>query len=148
MVARFQNEIEIHASPEAVFDELSDQRHEMRWSPKMRSVELLTGEPITVGSRLRARWAGTPGNDVVYTEYARPKRWAMRFTSWLMVAETAGNLAPTATGTRLLSTWNMRLRGPLRPLSGLVARGMCKEVAQSIRYAKAHVEQVVERSET
>ena len=144
-MVQFRNEIEIHTSPEAVFDELSDQRHEMRWSPKMRSVELLSGEPITVGSRLRARWAGTPGNDVVYTEYARPKRWAMRFTSWLMVAETAGDLTPTATGTRLISTWNMRLRGPLRPLSGLVARSISKDVAESIRYAKRHVEQVAER---
>ena len=42
------DEIEIHASPEAVFDELSDQRHEMRWSPKMRSVESISGEPIRV----------------------------------------------------------------------------------------------------
>jgi|SRR5215813_4902196 len=140
-MVQFQNEIEIHASPEAVFDELSDQRHEMRWSPTMRSVELLSGEPITVGSRLRARWAGTPGNAVVYTEYARPGRWAMRFTSWLMVAETAVDLAPTTTGARLISTWNMRLRGPLRPLSGLVADGISKEVAESIRHAKRHVEQ-------
>jgi len=147
-VARFQNEIEIDASPEVVFDELSDQRHEMRWSPKMRSVELLTPEPITVGSRLRARWAGTPNNDVVYTDYTRPERWVMRFTSWFIVSETAVDLTPTATGTRLLSTWNMRLRGPLRPLTGLVARSLRKEVAMSINHAKVYVEQVVERSET
>ena len=147
-MARFQNEIEIDASPEVVFDELSDQRHEMRWSPKMRSVELLTPEPITVGSRLRARWAGTPNNDVVYTDYTRPERWVMRFTSWFIVSETAVDLTPTATGTRLLSTWNMRLRGPLRPLTGLVARSLRKEVAMSINHAKVYVEQVVERSET
>ena len=143
-MVQFQNEIEIHASPDVVFDELSDQRHEMRWSPKMRSVELLSGEPITVGSRLRAQWAGTPGNDVVYTEYARPKRWAMRFSSWMMVAETAGELSPTTTGTRLVSTWNMRLRGPLRPFSAIVARSLNQEVAESIRLAKRHVEQAAE----
>ena len=57
MIVEFRNEIEIEAPPEAVFDELSDQRREMRWSAKMRSVELLSGEPIGVGSRLRARWA-------------------------------------------------------------------------------------------
>jgi hypothetical protein len=144
-MVQFQNEIEIHASPDVVFDELSDQRHEMRWSPKMRSVELLSGEPIGVGSRLRARWAGTPGSDVVYIEYTRPRRWAMRFTSWLMVAETAGDLSPTTTGTRLISTWNMHLRGPLRPLSGLVARGLRQEVAESIHLARNHVEQVADR---
>jgi len=65
-----------------------------------------------------------------------------------MVAETAGNLVPTATGTRLLSTWNMPLRGPLRPLSRVVARGMSKAIARSIKYSKADVEQAVERSET
>ena len=142
-MARFQNEIEILAAPEAVFDELSDQRHEMRWSPKMRSVELLSDDPITVGSRLRARWAGTPDNDVVYTEYTRPRRWAMRFTSWLMVADTAGDLTPTADGTRLVSTWDMHLRGPLRPFSGLMARGIRKQVLESIRSAKEHVERGV-----
>lgn len=140
-MVRFQNDIEIDGAQEAVFDELSDQRNEMRWSPTMRSVELLTDEPITVGSRLTARWAGTPRNDVIYTEYERPRRWAMRFTSWLMVADTALELMPTATGTRLISTWDMHLRGPLRPLSGLVARNIAKGVAESIRHAKTHVEQ-------
>jgi hypothetical protein len=111
-MVQFQNEIEIHASPEAVFDELSDQRHEMCWSPKLRSVELLSGEPVTVGSRLRARWAGTPGNTVVYTEHARPTRWAMRFTSWLMIAETAGDLSPTT--TRLVSRFDARPHGWMR----------------------------------
>ncbi len=138
----FTNEAEIDASPAEVFDELSDQRHEMRWSPKMRSVELLTGEPIGVGSRLHARWAGTPPNDVVYTEYERPKRWAMRFTSGLIVVVTSVDLEPSGAGTRLVSTWRMRLRGPLAPLSGLVARGISKDVAESIRCAKAYVENV------
>jgi uncharacterized protein YndB with AHSA1/START domain len=143
-MTRFLNEIEIQASPEEVFDELSDQRHELRWSPKIRSVELLSDEPITVGSRLRARWQGTPSSDVVYTEYARPTSWAMRFTSWLMVAETSGQLTPTRMGTKLVSTWDMHLRGPLRPFSGLAARGIKKEVAESIRHAKEHVERTVE----
>lgn len=141
-VVAFTNEVEIAASPEEVFDELNDQRHEMRWSPKMRSVELLTDEPIRVGTRLRARWAGTPQNDVVYTEYDRPTRWAMRFTSWLIVVETSADLVPSGAGTRLVSTWHMRLRGPLAPLSGLVARGISKDVTESIRCAKAQVEKV------
>ena len=140
-MARFRNEIEILAPPEAVFDALSDQRNEMNWSPKMRSVELLSSEPITVGSRLHARWAGTPNNAVVYTEYTRPRRWAMRFTSWMGVIETSGELTPTVAGTKLVSTWNMRLRGPLRPLSALVARGIRKDVVESIRQAKRYVEQ-------
>jgi hypothetical protein len=80
------NEIEILATPEAVFDELSDQRDEMGWSPTMASVELLSGEPITVGSRLRCRWTGTSDNEAVDTDYARPHRWAMQFTSRLLRA--------------------------------------------------------------
>lgn len=136
-MVQFRDEIEIPASSEAVFDELSDKRHEMRWSPKMRSVELLSGEPISEGSHLRARWAGTPSNDVIYTEYTRRKRWAMRFTSWLMVAETAQELTAIRTGARLTSTGDMRLRRPLRPLSGLVARGTRINVAESIRPRRA-----------
>lgn len=136
----FTNEIEIHASPQEVFDALSDQRHEMRWSEKMRSVELVTGEPIGVGSRLRARWAGTPRNTVVYTEYEPPRRWAMRFSSWLMIVQTSGEVTPHGAGTTLVSTWHMRLRGPLAPLTGVVARAIGKDVAESIRQAKAYVE--------
>ena len=54
------NQIDIEASPEAVFDELSDVRHEQRWSDKLTSVELLTPEPVGLGSRLRAKCVRRP----------------------------------------------------------------------------------------
>ena len=100
----FHNQVDIEASPEAVFDELSDVRHEQRWSDKLKSVELLTPGPIEVGSRLRAKWSGAPENEVVYREYDRPRRWTTESRSWMLVVEVLLEVEPTATGSRLLST--------------------------------------------
>lgn len=141
-MVQFRNEIVIQASPEAVFDEMSDLRNEMRWQPKMRSVELLSEEPISVGSRLRARWAGSPINDVVYCEYERPVRWRTEYSSPLMRVDVLLEVTPTTTGSRLTSTWDMQPRGPLRLLSPLLQRVFNQTVADSMRSAKRHVEQL------
>lgn len=139
-MARFLNEIDIEAAPEAVFDELSDLRNEMRWSAKMRSVELMTGEPIAVGSRLRARWAGSPTNTVVYLVHDRPARWVTESRSWLLTVTVSLSVTATPTGSRLTSEWHLQPRGPVRLLGPVLARTFDRQVAQSMRAAKEHVE--------
>ena len=141
-MVRIVNEIDVEASPETAFDELSDLRNEMRWSPKMRTAELLSGEPITVGSRFRAGWAGTPSMNVVYTSYERPSRWGASYASWLMVGETAAEVTPTTSGSHLTSTMDLRLRGPLRPLGAVLAKAISRDIAESMRSAKNHLEQL------
>ncbi|HVF04292.1 MAG TPA: SRPBCC family protein [Frankiaceae bacterium] len=138
----FRNEIDIDASPEAVFDELSDVRHEQRWSDKLKSVELLTPEPIGVGSRVRAKWSGAPENDVVYREFDRPRRWVTESRSWMLVVEVDLQVEPSATGSRLLSTWSLKPRGPVRLLTPVLKKAFDKDVAANMRAAKAHVEQL------
>ena len=139
-MVQFVNEIDIAASPESVFNELSDLRNELRWSPKMRSVTLLSGEPISVGSRLEARWSGTPRNQVVYTAFEFPKRWGAAYRSWPMIVEATLELTPIASGTRLTSNWKLTPRGPLRLLARPLARSLSRDVANSMRQAKEHVE--------
>ena len=141
----FRNEIDIEASPEAVFDELSDVRHEQRWSDKLTAVELLTPEPIGVGSRVRAKWSGAPVNDLVYRVYHRPHRWVTESRSWMLVVEVELQVEPTATGSRLLSTWRLRPRGPVRLLTPVLKKAFDKDVAENMRSAKAHVEQLTRR---
>ncbi len=141
----FHNQIDIEASPEAVFDELSDVRHEQRWSDKLKSVELLTPEPIKVGSRLRAKWSGAPENEVVYRAYERPSRWITESKSWMLVVEVLLEVEPTATGSRLLSTWTLKPRGPVRLLTPILKKAFDKDVAENMRSAKAHVEQLARR---
>jgi hypothetical protein len=62
------NSADIAVPPQEAFDYLSDLRNEAEWNPKMRSVQLLTGDPIGIGSKYRARWAGSPGTVVEYTD--------------------------------------------------------------------------------
>lgn len=143
-MVEFKNQIDIQAAPELVFDELSDVRHEQRWSDKLRSVELLTPEPVGVGSRLRAKWSGAPVNDLVYREYERPVRWRTESTSWLMTVEVLLEVAPTTSGSRLFSTWNLRPRGALRILSPMLGRAFNQDVAENMRSAKQHVERMVQ----
>lgn len=142
-MATFRNRIDIEASPEVVFDELSDVRHEQRWSDKLTSVELLTPEPIGVGSRLRAKWSGAPENEVVYRQYDRPRRWLTESRSWMLVVEVLLEVEPTATGSRLLSTWTLTPRGPVRLLTPLLKKAFDRDVAVNMRSAKAHVEGLV-----
>ena len=143
-MVEFRNQIDIQAAPELVFDELSDVRHEQRWSDKLRSIELLTPEPVGVGSRLRATWSGAPVNDVVYREYERPVRWRTESTSWLMTVEVLLEVAPTSSGSRLFSTWNLHPRGALRVLSPVLGRAFNQDVGQNMRSAKQHVERMVQ----
>jgi hypothetical protein len=138
----FHNQIDIEATPEIVFDELSDVRHEQRWSDKLKSVELLTPEPIAVGSRLRAKWSLAPENEVVYREYDRPRRWTTESRSWMLVVEVLLEVEPTATGSRLLSTWTLKPRGPVRLLTPMLKKAFDKDVAENMRSAKVHVEQL------
>ena len=63
-----ESSADIGVPPQEAFDYLSDLRNEAAWNPKMRSVQLLTGNPVGIGSRYRVRWAGSPEVIVEYTQ--------------------------------------------------------------------------------
>ena len=146
-MAVLRNTIDVEVPPEVVFAELSDLRNEMRWSPKMRSVELLTGEPIGVGSQLRAQWAGSPVNKVVVTSFESPRRWVTEYRSWMLFVEVTMEITPTPAGSHVASTWKLRARGPFRPLTPMLARALQADVAASMRSAKTHLESVAGASD-
>jgi hypothetical protein len=58
----YRIETVIRRAPEDVFDYCSDLRSEPQRNPKAKYVEKLTGGPVGVGTRYRARWptAGRP----------------------------------------------------------------------------------------
>jgi carbon monoxide dehydrogenase subunit G len=136
----FSNEIAIAAPIEVAFAELSDQRNEKRWSPSMEYVELLTPEPIGVGSKLRAKWARSPEAEVTYVEFQRPILWVTRSTTKMMDVTVRLELTPEGTGSRLLSTWTIDPRGPMRLLAPILKHVFNKDVRRSMRAAKNHVE--------
>ena len=135
-----ENAVDIAVAPERAFDYLSDLRNEHDWNPKMRSVRLLTGEPIGVGSRLRVRWAGSPDNIVEYTRYDRPHAWASVATSRMMTVRFSAMVTPIATGSHLAVRMELVPHGPMKVLQPLLRRWMQAQERDNMRYIKATME--------
>lgn len=120
-MARISGDLKINRPVEVVFDYVADTRNEPSFNPAMTGCELLTGEPIGVGTRFRAVMGGRTPMLVTLTAYDRPGRLGSRTTSSMM--ETAGALTFTAegTGTRMRWDWQVRPRGWLRLLGPVFA---------------------------
>lgn len=132
--------IDIDAPAEVVFDELADQRNEERWSKEVREVELLTPEPVGVGSRYRARWAKAPRCTVTYVRYERPRQWVAEIRSWMLDIDQTLTIEPRGAGSHFTSQWDFTLHGPFRLFAPMLARAFERDVQNSIQSAKAHVE--------
>jgi uncharacterized protein YndB with AHSA1/START domain len=135
-----ENSVDIARPPAAVFDYLSDLRNEKQWNPKMRSVRLLTGEPIGVGSRYRARWAGSPDNTVEYTVFDRPNAWASVANSRMMTVRFAAEVSAIGIGSRLAVRMELIPHGPMRLLQPMLRRWMQSQEADNMRFIKTAVE--------
>lgn len=138
-------QINIDAPVEVVFDELADQRNEMRWSREMREVELLTPEPIGEGSQYRARWAKAPMTRITYTTYERPRRWAADIRSWMIDINQTLTVEPREAGSHFTAQWDFTLHGPFKLFAPMMTRAFQRDVWDSIQSAKAHVESLPAR---
>jgi uncharacterized protein YndB with AHSA1/START domain len=120
-VARITGNLRIAAPQERVFDTAADSRQEPSFNPAMTEVELLTPEPIGLGSRFRARM-GKAGTDmqVELISFDRPHRLGSITTSSMM--ETSGTLTftPEADATVMTWDWQVRPKGWFRLLGPLV----------------------------
>ena len=97
----FATRTEIACPAEQVFDMVADLRNETRWSSRVSSAELRTGEPIERGSRFSIVNGGTP-YEVTITTYDRPSRLVVEASGRpdLTIAYT---FTPTGEGTDLES---------------------------------------------
>lgn len=131
-MAHIAGKIRIAAPLERVFDTVADSRNEPSFNPAMTEVELLTPEPIGLGTRFRARM-GKAGMDMLVelTEFDRPHRLGSLTTSAMM--ETAGTLTFTTEpdATILAWDWQVRPKGWFRaflPLVGPLGRRMERKI--------------------
>ena len=131
-MAHISGSILIQAPVERVFDTVADSRREPSFNPAMTTVELLTPEPIGLGTKFRARM-GKAGMEMLVelTEFDRPRRVGSRTTSSMM--ETEGTLTCTseAGGTRLSWNWQVQPKGRFRaltPLVGLLGHRMERKI--------------------
>ncbi len=117
-------EVTIDAPVEEVFDIVADERNEPRYNPRIVRAELLTGEPVGVGSRYVAepRNVGAKGRMFVETkEFERPHRLYNVITSPVMRIEGSLTFEPAGGGMRLRWDWELRLLGWMRVLSPVLA---------------------------
>lgn len=137
-MAHISGSIRIAAPPQQVFDTVADSRLEPSFNPAMSEVELLTPEPIGLGTKFRARMANA-GMDMLIelTEFDRPRRLGSRTTSSMM--ETTGTLTCTSdAGSTLLSwDWQVHPKGwyrPMSPLVGLLGHRMERKIWTGLKH--------------
>jgi hypothetical protein len=133
-MARIEGEIMIHRPVEEVFDFVADERNEPRYNPRMVRAEMLTPEPVGLGSRFRAEmrtWPRPVVMSVEFTGYDRPRRLAS--TTRLSTMDIQGTLTfdPVPVGTRMRWSWQMRPRGLLKLLT-LVMAGIGRRQEEAI----------------
>jgi Polyketide cyclase / dehydrase and lipid transport len=139
------NSADIAVPPQEAFDYLSDLRNEAEWNPKMRSVQLLTGDPIGIGSKYRARWAGSPGTVVEYTRFERPNEWASVADSKMMTIRFSARVTSIPSGSRLTVRMELIPRGPLKLLQPLLRRRMQGQELDNLRSIKNKMESLAAR---
>lgn len=111
----YRIETVIRRAPEDVFDYCS----ELQWNPKVKYVEKLTGGPVGVGTRYRARWANSGPTTVEMVGFDRPRRWETNATARGMGIRFQGTVTDAALGAGYTASLELQpgaWPGWLRPL--------------------------------
>jgi carbon monoxide dehydrogenase subunit G len=128
-MARIEGEIVIERPVEEVFDFVADERHEADFNSRMSGVELLTPEPIGVGSRFMVEMTMMRrvfDMTVEFTEFERPRLLGSRSRSLPRGGKgrplSAGSLTfdPVPEGTRMRWSWQVETPGAIKLLTPLV----------------------------
>ena len=120
-MARVRGSVRIAAPLEQVFDIVADSRNEPSFNPAMAEAELLTTEPVRLGSKFRARMERKRLAMVVeLTEFDRPHRLASLTTSSMMETSGTVTFTPDAGATLMIWDWQVHPKGWFRALSPLV----------------------------
>ena len=146
MATLIENVIEIARSPEDVFDYLSDMGNEVRWNPDCLSMEQLTGGPVGLGTRFRAKWKQGP---VIFTEvtaFERPHSWT--YTNGGAIACVLSfTTEPTSSGgTRLTARGLWSANGLTRLFFPVFIRAMRKAEVQTVSNARRALEAYEDRT--
>lgn len=142
--------IEIHASPEAVFDRIHDYGRRLDWDPFLKEARLLDGAEragLGVKTRCTARngFAGL-AMETVYLSFDRPKVAAVKMTKGPAVLESfAASLRQEAIGpgrTRVIYRFNFStrprwLRSIVEPVAAILFR---RETRRRLESLKADLE--------
>jgi uncharacterized protein YndB with AHSA1/START domain len=136
-----ENAVDIDRPREAVFDYCSDMRTEAGWNPAVRSVEMVSAEPVRVGSRFVGSFTGLGRAVVEVVEYDRPARWIARSTAGRLPFRLVGTVADRGPGrSRLTVRIELFPTGPLGVLFPVVRLLMQPTAKANLGRIKAAVE--------
>ena len=131
-MALVEGEIVIRRPVEEVFDYLADERNEPSFNPRMSRVQLLTPEPIGLGSRFGVEMTMMRrvfDMTVEFTAFERPRLLGSMSHSVQRGGKgqpllTAGSLTfdPVPEGTRMRWSWQVGTPGAVKLLTPLVVR--------------------------
>ncbi len=132
---RAEATIEIHRSPEYVFDFLAAGENNLLWRPGVLDIEHVSGQGA--GAVWRQGVRGPGGHriaaDYEITEYERPMRLGFRAIAGPARPRGLYVLEPADGGVRLTFALWWEPRGLARFLSGSVKRTMVDEIGQLVK---------------
>lgn len=136
-MAHIAGEIRIGAPQRRVFDTAADSRQEPSFNSAMTGVELLTPEPIGLGTKYLAHMRNGIDMLVEITEFDRPNRVGTRTASSMM--QTSGTLtfATEAEETAMSWDWQVQPRGWLRllgPAMGPLGRRVERKIWTGLKH--------------
>ncbi len=136
-----RSSIVVRCTREQAFDYLSDMRNELEWNPAAESVEKLTGGPVGIGTRFRAKWKSGPPVEVELVRYDRPDSWEAHNGGPLEVAFKA-RLESVAEGTRLWVDFDARPHGLFRLVFPLLLVKLRRDEKANMTYIREALERV------
>ena len=140
-----ENSVDIAVRPQVAFDYFSDMRNETEWNRNARSVRLLTEDPVGVGSKYLASWAGGPETVVECTRFERPAEWECVGRAAMMTIRFAGRVGSSGSGSRLSVRMELTPRGPAWLLQPLLRRRMQSRELDNMRSIKNAIESLAAR---
>ena len=113
----FTMQWQIECPPEVAFEMMADVRNEVRWNDDVSSAELLTDEPIGLGSRFATRHPWPLGRmESTITEFERPHRFGTRTTAKSMDLTVSATFTATDTRTVLSIQFDPKPKGVMKVL--------------------------------
>ena len=130
---RIAETFRVQATPEAVFDYMTEPSNLAQWQTTKTSVEQLTEGPPRLGTRVRERTKPPGAKEfeqiVEFTEFERPTHFHVHIVEGPQPIDGTWTLRPDVDGTEVSFVAEGQLRGPLRFAEPLVKRAMAREFA-------------------